>query len=58
MFFRIKRLTAEVFELELGEECAMCTLLLGPEEIALLRDVLKESSSLPVAKTAERWYNS
>jgi hypothetical protein len=58
MFFRIKRLTTEIFEVQSGDEASFSTLLLNSDEITLLRKLLKESLSLPVAKTTEGWYNS
>jgi hypothetical protein len=58
MFFRIKKLTSDIFELEIGEDSSFSTTLLSGQEISLLREVLRESPGLAVAMTAERCYNS
>jgi hypothetical protein len=57
MFFRIKKLTTDIYELQIGQESSFSTALLSQDEIRVLREVLRESFLLPVAKTAERWYN-
>ncbi len=57
MLFRLKRLTTEVFELEIGEEYVSSVSLLTVKDISLLKEVLNAGTSLPVAKSVERCYN-
>lgn len=57
MFFRVTRITEDIFCLELGEDFVFQTLFLGHKEIELLRDVLREAEGLSDAKFSERWYN-
>ena len=58
MFFRIKKLTADIVELEVGEEALTTIVLLTLDEASQLRDMLKFIPSLPVAGEVDRWYTS
>jgi hypothetical protein len=58
MFFRIKKLTADIVELEVGEEALTTIVLLTLNEASQLRDMLKFIPTLPVAGEVDRWYNS
>jgi hypothetical protein len=58
MFFRIKKLTADIVELEIGEEALTSIVLLTFDEVSQLRDMLKFIPTLPVAGEVDRWYTS
>lgn len=58
MFFRIKKLTADIIELEVGEEALTSIVLLTLDEASQLRDMLKFIPTLPVAGEVDRWYTS
>jgi hypothetical protein len=58
MFFRIKKLTADIAELEIGEEALTTIVLLTLDEVSQLRDMLKFIPTLPVAGEVDRWYTS
>ena len=58
MFFRIKKLTADIVELEIGEEALTTIVLLTFDEASQLRDMLKFIPTLFVAGEVDRWYNS
>jgi hypothetical protein len=58
MFFRIKKLTADIVELEVGEEALTTIVLLTLDEVSQLRDMLKFIPTLPVAGEVDRWYTS
>lgn len=58
MFFRIKKLTKDIVELEIGEEALTTIVLLSLDEVSQLRDMLKFIPTLPVAGEVDRWYTS
>jgi hypothetical protein len=58
MFFRIKKLTTDIVELEIGEEALTTIVLLSLDEVSQLRDMLKFIPTLPVAGEVDRWYTS
>lgn len=58
MFFRIKKLTTDIIELEIGEEALTTIVLLSLDEVSQLRDMLKFIPTLPVAGEVDRWYTS
>lgn len=58
MFFRVTRVTDDVFCLESGEESSFQTVFVNSNEMSLLQEALRDAESLLVAESSERWYNS
>lgn len=58
MYFRLTRLTDDVYQLDFMDGSVSSGILLNAKEISLLEEVLEDFLSLGLSEEIDRWYNS
>ena len=58
MYFRMTRLTEDVFQVDFMDGSMTSSVLLNAKEISLLEETLECFAKLEVSEMVDRWYNS
>jgi hypothetical protein len=57
MYFRLTKLTEDIFELQVNDEIITSSMLLSEQDLCMLEEVLEASSTLGLSQSTDRWYN-
>jgi hypothetical protein len=57
MYFRLTKLTEDIFELQVNDEIITSSMLLSEQDLCMLEEVLEAASTLGLSQSTDRWYN-